>query len=988
MKVQQILRTSTATAALGLAMVAQSAFAQQAGPTPPPVPDNDSGVIIVTGSLIQNPNLESSSPVNVTDAEEISLRQSTNAELLLRETPGVVPSVGQNTNNGNGGASFVDLRGLGTNRNLVMLNSTRITPANVGGAVDLNNIPVALIERVDVLTGGASTTYGADAVTGVVNFITRRDFAGLDLALTQEISEEGDANRFRADLVLGANFDDGRGNAVLALGYIEADPLFFGERDLGQCTVNSISGTCGGDSPTSTPTSFAFAAGNQQVSPAGDRLVPQYTQFNFNPFNLYQTPFERFNIYGQSHYDINDRITVYGRGLFSKNTVNTIVGPSGVFGEPLVIAANNPFLNATIRDQLCVEAGIAPGAPCAARTGFTTTTGIPITVYRRAVEVGPRVSTYTTTIFDVKAGATVNLLGNIDFDIYGAYGESENDETRSGYVARSRLQQALNATSATTCAVATNGCVPLNLFGQPGSITPAMAGFIGGVTSTITRFSTLSQVRAQIGGDTGITLLGAEPVAFAIGAEQRKYTAGQNPDNLAQVPGELGGAGGAILKYAGAYRARDAFGELIVPIISDRPFFDELTIEGGVRFSWYDIEAAGNPSFDATSWKVGASWTPVPAVTLRGNYQKAVRAPSILELFQPPVTVLTNLATDPCAGAAPVTNANLRAVCLAQGAPVASIGVIQNPAAGQANRVFSGSTALTPETAKTFTAGIVLNPGGLIPGFSASLDYYRIRVTDAINAPLPGDVIAACFGNLTAASAADPRCTGIRRNPATGRLSGSPTTTPGLPTPLTNAGILFTSGWDLIMDYRTDLGFADLRLNFSGNYTENASFDASAINTGNTFPNCPGVFSPNCGISSGQLQPEFSWSQRTTLDFGDIDLSLLWRHISSFQQETGGFYVGPLLSGGPNFTTTRTNPFLGQRINANYIPSYDYFDFTARFQATSALSITGTVFNLFDKAPPILGGNVGSTSANGGNTYPATYDVVGRRFSVTARLTF
>lgn len=982
MKFQQILKASSATAVLGLALASQPAFAQDATEET----TDDSDVIIVTGSLIQNPNLERSAPVNVTTEDTIELKQATNAETLLREVPGVVANIGSNTNNGNNGTARVDLRGLGSNRNLVMLNSTRIVPSDTFGAVDLNNIPVALVERVDVLTGGASTIYGADAVTGVVNFITKQDFAGMDLQLSNEITERGDGNRVRADLVLGANFDDGRGNAVLAVGYMQADPIYFGQRDLGQCVLNSLSGFCGGDSPTATPTSFGFPSGNVQISPDGNSLVPQYALFNFNPFNIYSVPYERFNTYGEAHYDVSDRVTVYGRGMFSKNTVSTIIAASGVFGEALTVPGNNPFLTAGIRDNLCTRAGIALGTAC------NTAAAIPLgAVYRRSVELGPRISEYVSQVFDMKAGLTINLFGNVDFDIYGAYGESERDETRKGYVARSRLQQALNANNTTTCANTANGCVPLNLFGQPGSITPEMAAFIGGVTSTITQASSLSQVHAQVAGDFGFTFPWAsDAVAFAVGAEQRKYYAAQRPDNLASVPGELGGAGGAIVPYEGRYRARDAFAELVVPIASDRPFMNELTIEAGIRHSWYDIEAPGNPSFDATTWKVGGTFSPVPAVTFRANYTKAVRAPNIFELFRPFSTGLTNLATDPCAGTAPTTNANLRAVCLAQGAPAASIGVIQDPAAGQANVTSGGSTALQPETAKTFTVGVLFQPETLLPGFNLSLDYYRIDVTDAINSALPGDLIAACFNGLSATSATNPACTAIRRNPSTGRLSGSPATTPGLFAPLTNAGRLFTDGFDLVANYKTDLGFADLDLNFSGNYTRRSFFDASQDNPANLYPNCPSIYSVNCGIAIGGLQPKFSWSQRTTLGFDGIDLSLLWRHISEFASE-GQNLCGPATISARTGCTgfvRGTGPFVGQEINLNRIKAYDYFDLTARFKIVDNLTLTTTVMNLFDKQAPLLGGQAGTTSANSGNTYPSTYDVLGRRYSVTARLQF
>ena len=982
------LKLGAAPLVMSVALVSAPAFAQDAA---------DEGAsttseIVVTGTLIRNPNLEASSPVNVTTEDEIQLRQASSAELLLRETPGIVPNLGSNVNNGSVGSSRVDLRGLGANRNLVMLNSTRLVPSSTFGVVDLNNIPVALIERVDVLTGGASTTYGADAVTGVVNFITKRDFAGIDLSATQQLSERGDANLFRTDLTIGANFDDGRGNAVISIGYIEADKLLFGARPLGQCVINSFSGICGGDSPTAAPTSFGIpgVANNQQISPDGTSLVPQYAVYNFNPANIYVTPYERFNFYGEARYDVSDSVTVYGRGLFSKNTVETEIASSGIFGEELTVSGNNPYLPSGIRDQLCGYAGIALGAAC------NTATAIPLgAVYRRSVELGPRKSSYVTNIFDVKAGATFNITDKLSFDIYGAYGESENTETRSGYVAKSRVIEALDVNPAdpTQCASGTPGCVPINLFGPQGSITPEMGAFVGGLTSSIQQYASLAQVHGVLSGETGFALPWAgEEVSFAIGGEYRKYTAAQRPDNLAQVPGELGGAGGAVVPFEGSYNAREAFGEIIVPIVSDKPFFNELTAEGGIRYSHYEVDAPGNPSFNATSWKAGLTWSPVDALKFRANYQKAVRAPNIGELFAPTSTGLTNLATDPCSGTKPGTVGGpntaqqdlLWAVCLGQGANPASRGTIQDPASGQANITTGGNPNIGPETAKTLTLGAVFTPRDLVPGLSISLDYYRIKVTNAITSPLPNTIMNNCFGDddgsgVTAASAADPACTGIRRNPATGRLSGSPATTPGLPAQLTNSGILLTDGFDLIANYKRNIGFADLTLNFAGNHTRRAKFAASAADGFGT--DCPGIYSSDCGLAQGQLQPEWSWSMRTTLGFDGIDLSLVWRHLSSFKYDPS---LNPLFIG----KITGIGPFVGKEVNLNRISAYDYFDLTTRFAVTDNFDITLTAFNLLDKKPPIVGNNAGTTTAGSGNTFPSTYDPIGRRYSATARLRF
>ena len=979
------LNAGVAPVVLGLALISAPAFAQTAQAAEE---DTSTDEIVVTGTLIQNPNLVSSSPVAVVGAEEIDLRQSTNAEQILREIPGVVAGLGQNTNNGTNGTATIDLRGLGSNRNIVLLDGVRLVPSQTTGQVDLNNIPLALVDRVDVLTGGASTSYGADAVSGVVNFITKRDFAGLDAQVQEAISEQGDANTFRADLTIGANFDDGRGNAVLSVGYQQSDPLYFGKRDAGVFTINSVNGVAAGDSPTTTPTHFAFAVDDLQVSPDGQTLVPFYQGFNFNPYNVYVTPFERFNIFAKANYDVSDTVNVYTRALYSKNTVSGIVAPSGIFGESLTIPGNNPFLNTAIRDQLCLSNGLPTGAACLANPA------IPLpAVYRRTVELGPRTSEYVSDVFDYTAGFKVNITDNIRADVYGAYGETDRTETRSGYVALSRVQPAINGCPPGSVA----GCVPLDLFGL---ITPAQAGFIGGLTSSIRNKSSLAQVHGLVNGDLGFNSPWAsEPVSFAAGAEYRDYRAQRIPDNLAQSPGELQGAGGAVRPINGGYNVKEVFGELIVPLVSDKPFFQDLSFEGGIRYSKYKVDAPGNPSFKATTYKFGANWSPVEDIKFRGNYQRAVRAPNIFELFGPVATGLTNLAIDPCQGSSVATLAgapnpnfkpglvagqNLRAVCIAQGAPAATIDAaagtgILNPAAGQANSTGGGNPNVGPETATTYTFGTVIQPKSFISGLTITLDYYNIKVTNAITPPTPGDVIGACFNNLSATSATSAACTGIRRSTVNGRLSGPTSTVFGLPTPLSNGGILKTDGIDLTVNYKRDIGFADLNLNFSGNYTHSSTFRASP--TTPAARECVNYYSANCGNASGQIQPKYSFNQRTTLKFDKIDVSLLWTHVNSVKYEPGlpALFVG---------TVTGRGPVVGKTVNFNKIAAYDYFDLTSRFHVSDNIDLTLSAFNIFDKQPPIVGGQAGTTTANSGNTFPTLYDVVGRSYSATVHFKF
>ena len=1072
MVTNSVRRNLLASTIIAGALIASPAFAQDAKPADAPAAEGET--IIVTGSLIKNPNLAQSSPVIVTSSEEIALRQNNVAEEVLRDIPGIVPSVGSAVNNGNGGASFVDLRGLGSFRNIVLLDGNRIVPTGLIGRVDLNNIPLALVDRVDALTGGASTTYGADAISGVVNFITKKDFSGVEISAGEKITQKGDGNYLRTDVTIGGNFDDGRGNAVLSVGYQESDPVYQGDRDFSVNFVDSYTGTFGGSGttvparvtstrgltggvPNTTPAvaltgntvanpnytpllpisasnpltlpEFATVAGGaangptRQIDPTTGAAIGTFAFFNFNPYNIFQTPFRRYNMYAAARYEVSDAIELYTRGMFSKNTVNTIIAPSGSFGSAVTVNLNNPYLPATLRNQLCARntaastSGVyAPGtvvggnnvggtattgqlaytplitpAACAAAATATGPTDpnyrtATFNLSRRFVEAGPRISEFSSTMFDYRVGARGAISDKINWDLQGSYGEAENRQSLQGYIQTSRLRQALLADNTTSCTTTTNGCVPINVFGAAGTISPAAVAFVQQGSTTIVKTS-LAQVRGIISGEFGATVPSAsDPINFAVGGEYRKYGAQQRADALSKVAGELGGAGGATPDVDGGYDVYEAYGELVVPLVQDKPFFEDLTVKGGIRYSAYKVDAPGKPKYNATTYKGELAWSPIKDIKFRGGYSRAVRAPNINELFLPTTVGLTTLAVDPCAGLAPVTNANLRAVCLAQGAPAGQIGVIQNPTASQANSTSGGNPNIKPETSDSFTGGVVLTPS-FVPGLSLTVDYYRIKIKNAITTATAGDVIANCFQTLSATSAGSVACTSIRRNPVTGGLDGDPATTNGLPQPLTNLGKLQTSGIDVAMNYKRDLGFAKLALSFSGNYTFEAKFQAINItNAANPLQSldrdCVGYYSPNCGGSgSGSLQPKFQWSQRTTLSFGDVDFSVLWRHIDKMVQEPDDVINGR----GPAFKGTLAD---GTVVDFRSIKAYDYIDLAARFGITSKVDLTMGVTNVFNRKPPIVGNTIGTTSFNSGNTYPSTYDTLGRSFAASVKVHF
>lgn len=1085
----------TALAAVAIGLSGGTAFAQdQAQQAQGAEGEANLDTIVVTGSLIRNPNLVSASPVTVVGTDEIQFRQSTNAEELLRDLPGLVPNVGSAVNNGNGGASFVNLRGLGTFRNIVLLNNTRLVPAGLGGTVDLNNIPVALVERVDILTGGASTTYGADAVSGVVNFVTKRDFSGVELNVSDQLTERGDGNQFRVDLTVGANFDDGRGNVAFSVGYQKSDPVFQGDRGFSVNNIDSQTGAAGG-SGTTVPTrlaggltrsfsggapvvfltsggpTFTLAdgtlvnlftiepgtnrrlyrpvdingnplavdangvaagtpliannAGSVSINPDTGALQGGFTPFNFNPFNIFQTPYTRYNLFSTARYEVADGVEVYSEGLYSKNTVSTIIAPGGAFSftPDIQIPLSNPFLPAQARNQICARNTAGPTAsPVAGLPQTPTVDYVPlftqaecdaaalatdpddpnyreanIQVSRRAVETGPRISEFTTQIFNFRVGLRGDLSDSISYDVYGTYGQSENIQRQQGNWLLSRLGQSLQATSPTSCLDPTGGCVPVNLFGPEGSITPEASAFLtgGGVSSSV--FTSLGTARALINGDLPFlkSPLSEENIGFALGGEYRAYRGSTSADIPSQTPGEVLGNGAASPPTSGRYSVYELFGELNIPVIEDQFLAKSLTIEAGGRYSHY------NNTGTNFTYKAGGTWEPVDGLKIRGDYNRATRSPNLAELFAPQVTGLDNSTSDPCAGSAPTGNPALAAICIAQGAPASAIGSITTDPAGQVNVTGGGNPDLDVERATTWTVGAVIEPKDYLPGFVLTVDYYKIQVTGAITTPTVQDVQDACFSpafNPTLALTAD--CVNnIRRNPTTGELFGSPSNTPGYFLGNSNLGIINTDGIDLTASYRRNLGLGSVNFAFNGNYTRSNRFQATPSSIDRE---CVGFYSPNCGSpagGTGSIQPKFSWNARTTYSIDRYDVSLLWRRIGRVQYEPlqletelalvnadlADNGLPPITLDSPDSAdvvgdlTDQANRAIGAR---------NYFDLSLRANVFENLTMTFTVFNFTNTKPPEVGSTVGSTAFNSGNTYPSTYDVLGRRYALAAKLKF
>jgi outer membrane receptor protein involved in Fe transport len=962
----------------------------------PPAEVVDAGDIVVTGSRIARPDLEVASPVNVIGAEEINLRQPNSAEELLRDLPSVRPSLGPGVNNGSDGSASVNLRGLGDNRTLVILDGRRIVPFGLDGVVDLNTIPIGLIERVDVVTGGASTVYGADAVAGVVNFITRRNFEGVDVQGNYRLSEKGDAEQYRADLLVGANVADGRGNVVLGLGYANRDSLFTTDRDIAKFPVSSVTGLFQGSTgavpaifqsglrSATNPNGLPTSGLGSVIDPTTGtfRAAVASDTFNTNLGTYFLTPLERINVYAAGRYEIAPAAEIYLTGMFARNKAELALAASGTFGNAYQLPLNNPYLPAGARAQLCAANNIDP-ATCvaaAAVVGGPGTAGyreIAIIPSRRFAEYGPRGNPIESTMFQVQTGLRGDITSTLHYDLSAQYGETNQNQARVNWGSSSKVQQALrafrNATGQLVCSTPTNGCVPLNLFGADGSIAPDQIAFID-LDAQIRRVVKQSVVTGSVSGDLfGLTSpLATSPMAFSIGGEYRRIAAEATPDASSQIQGEVLGTGARTPPDAGKYDVKEVFGELIVPLIEDS-FIHKATVEAGIRYSDYSTTGS------STTWKAGGTLEPIDGFKFRGMYQVAVRSPNIQELFQSPVQGLSNLTVDPCAGATPSAP---RTLCEATGAPGGTYGGISQPSSGQINVTTSGNPNLDVERAKTITLGAVLTPR-FLPRFSLTVDYFNIKVTDLISAPSQNDILNGCYSTaLNPTQAPNAFCALIARNPLTGSLNGAGET-PGVILSSSNLGTLETAGVDLGLAYNLPLNqfFSSskgaLNFGFNGTWLDYYRIQATpnSINR-----ECTGYYSTSCT----NPRPEWKWNARVGYSEGWFSASLLWNHISSVDLEpirpTGLTIDQP----GPGNTASGFNSILPA---FRSVDAYNFFDLSLRAEL-GKIELGLLVENLFNKKPPLLGAGVAGTAFNNGNTIPTTYDVIGRAYTVSARVRF
>ncbi|RIK92574.1 MAG: hypothetical protein DCC73_12425 [Proteobacteria bacterium] len=761
---QRVLMSS---AAMALAMTTVAANAQ---PVAQPVVEE----VLVTGTRIMRSDLTSAAPISVLDEEVFAQKGLLSIADILQEIPQMSGSqTTAQTNNGGRGVSSINLRGLGSQRTLILVNGRRMVATdNLGTSltVDLNNIPQAIIERVEVLRDGASAIYGSDAIGGVINIITKQDFEGLSINGQVGTSEEGDGEQYGADMTAGGKFADGRGKGWVNVSYYKTKPIYSKDRkfsafpkdadllDDGTVDVYSF-----GSSFTPTGTAFRLETGDAVVmDPDGEGFSPlsNDNRFNYSDYMYIFAPQERKTISGQVEYELMDNVSVYAEGLYVKRESQQQLAPPPLVVPNTVgfyVPADNPF----------------------------NPFGEDVLLLRRLADVGA-VRQYKQEVNTYRM--VVGLKGEIDdrwnWDLSYMNGRNEVSANVFGL---GRLDNINRGFLDPVGCAATPGCVPINLFGSNLSQDQLDA-----IRYTSFEHQTVQQDVGEFNITGNVFELPAGNVGLAAGAAWRRESYHDDVDSITESGAS---SDGERLSSSGHYDVKEIYGELSIPLVSKQDFAEYLGVDLAGRYS--DYSTIGG----VFSWKVGAQYAPTTDVRFRGVYSRAFRAPDALELF---AGRKINFPTfqDPCESPA---SATVIANCIAQGV-ADPLDFEQRDS--QVNTVEEGNADLSEEKAKTWTIGVVFTPSA-VENLAITLDYYWISLKDAIDPVDAQTVLDQCLSSTDLSS---PLCALIEPRDAVGQLTR-------ILTPTANIGSFKTSGIDWSVLYGHKLGNSGaMQYNWSGTY--------------------------------------------------------------------------------------------------------------------------------------------------------------------------
>jgi len=946
--------------------------------------------ITVTGSRIIRQDYEATSPIVTISAETFEQQGIVNAEQLVNTLPQVVPSFSSGNNNPGGGQAWVDLRGLGSVRTLVLVDGKRMTPADAlaGGRTDINTIPTGLIDRVEIISGGASAVYGSDAVAGAVNFILKKNFDGVEFGGQFGLSEQSDAETQSYDVTMGSNLAEGRGNVVVFASFDERDPLGKGEREFSKQAVSLTSFFPmggyfpGANVPTqaavdgvfqgygvapgsvlrtdtfafnddgslfATSASSATVVQNYRGDPnhidVASNFFPGRYSYNFEPWNKLIIPQERVSIGAMGTFTVSEKAEAYTRVLFTNYSSSTALAPSPAptgsnftnlaAGAFFTVPVSNPFVqaNADFMQILNSRTGDSAALPGSGATED-------FLYRRRFVETGPRVESYERDVYQALLGVRGDFSEKWRFDGYIAHGKYNGQENQAGNVRVSAVEQLLDAPDggASLCAGG------LNPFGQ-GTLSPECAQFVAVLAKNS---DTVEQNLAEVVVSGDLFDLPAGALSTAVGAFWQEQTVTLLKDSVL-ASGDVAGFN-AEDNVIGQIDHADAFVEFYVPLLADRSMAQSLAFSAGYRYSDHS-NSGGN-----SSWKGELDWNINEQWRVRGSVQRAVRAPNIGELFRPQVEDNPQV-DDPCNFDSDVrTGANAaqaRQLCLDQGVPAAIIDTYTQTT-DQIDALLGGNPNLSEETADTYTVGLVWRPAA-VERLSLSLDYYDITVEEVIAAIDPVTVANRCYN----ADDANPNfdlnnfyCNLFGRD-SIGQIQN-------LLEISNNLATLKTDGIDLQVDYGFGIGrFGDLNLNLVATFVQ--SWDLQNL-PGDFFLDYLGTI----GEDPAEAIPEMKGTFTANWSLGDFSATTSVRYIDGMDHAVST-NVG---SNDPNVC------------GCTGVPETWYVDLSGAWKATESLTLRLGVDNLTDQAPRLY-----TPDADSG-TDPSVYDLIGRKYFISATYKF
>ncbi len=971
--------------------------------------------VVVTGSRIARKSIyDIPNPVTEVTAADLQLTGQVNVEQALSEDPGFVGATngGSQSNVVPGGEAYLDLRGLGQQRTLILVNGRRYTVDTDAGAnmtTDINTIPQALIERVDVVTGGSSAVYGSDAIAGVVNFVMKQDFQGVELDGHVNFDQMTATPTDSFDITAGSNFDDGRGNIAVSLDYmdrgaISRDQVGYARPALsdGCVTPASYSSSGPGTPVAGNPTGAAcLAAGgvmgliaggssdipNGRFAPISSALLPGGSGSNaalnaayaaaglgglgsfgwtFNnpgttavagesPQDLYnnslvnylQVPQKRWMINSFGHFDFAPKVEGYTEFHFSDNQVTALLAPSNTDGT-FIFDVDNPYLSAPMQALLGQLAATQTTTICSSLDKSVCAAPgsglVALAAGRRFVENGDRIDVEDREAWRFLGGVrgdlgdlTDRFLTGLSYDAYFMDTQTNDTDHQSGAVSKSALQQSL---------LSVNGAAPVcDIFGD--TMSAACVNAIG-IQSTNLTTTEMRGGAATLNGT--LADLWAGPMQFVLGTEHRYYFTQFSPDFFLST-GDVAGFN-AALPTNGSESVSEGFGELQIPLLKDLPAVKSLSADTAFRYSDYDLKGVGG----VWTYSAGGLWRVTSDIRFRGQFQHAIRAPNVGELYGGQTTQFTTVA-DPCSNQGTTQTAAVRAVCEATGVRASDVftaGIQPNVYIANTS---GGNPDLAPETSDTVTFGTVLTPW-FAPNLSVAIDWYRIDVSGAIEELSGGiaGVLSSCYYTIQSASSA--YCKAIQRDPNTGEIVN-------VNVGEANAGALKTEGVDFDGEWGHDLGWglfeqsSSVHVSADWNWTGEYTLIPIASLPNDRYE-CAGAYGPTCL----EPNPTVKGITRLTWRNGPVAVTAGWRFINSVTIDK---YLLPLRSGGavPPLDTL-TNPVL---------PTANYLDLSVNWSVTDNLQVSGGVNNVLGWGPPIVG-----SSAGYGNTWPATYDPYGQTF--------